>query len=40
MEVAMKDLRGFITECQKKLPKEFIRVSREIDPRMSWCVHT
>ncbi len=29
----MKDLRHFIAECEKKLPKEFIRVTKEVDPR-------
>ena len=29
----MKDLRNFITECEKKLPKEFVRVSKEVDPK-------
>mgnify|MGYP001039829679 CR=1 FL=1 len=29
----MKDLRDFINECEKKLPKEFVRVSKEVDPK-------
>jgi UbiD family decarboxylase len=29
----MKDLRTFISACEKKLPKEFIRISREVDPK-------
>src|SRR3972149_3394073 len=29
----MKDLRGFIQECEKKLPREFVRVSKEVDPK-------
>ena len=29
----MKDLRDFISECEKKLPREFIRVHKEIDPK-------
>ena len=29
----MKDLRNFISECEKKLPKEFVRVSKEVDPK-------
>ncbi len=29
----MKDLRTFIAEVEKKLPKEFVRVSREVDPK-------
>lgn len=29
----MKDLRHFLAECEKKLPKEFVRVSREVDPK-------
>jgi 2,5-furandicarboxylate decarboxylase 1 len=29
----MKDLRHFIAECEKKLPKEFIRVTKEVDPK-------
>ena len=29
----MDDLRDFISECQKKLPKEFVRVSMEVDPK-------
>ena len=29
----MRDLRHFINECEKKLPKEFVRVSKEVDPK-------
>ncbi len=29
----MKDLRDFISECEKKLPREFIRVRKEVDPK-------
>jgi UbiD family decarboxylase len=29
----MKDLRHFISECEKKLPKEFVRVTKEVDPK-------
>ena len=29
----MKDMRNFITECEKKLPEEFVRVSKEVDAR-------
>lgn len=29
----MKDLRGFIQECEKQLPKEFVRVTKEVDPK-------
>ncbi|MCJ7596546.1 MAG: UbiD family decarboxylase [Desulfobacterales bacterium] len=29
----MKDLRSFIAECEKKLPKEFVRISKEVDPK-------
>lgn len=29
----MEDLRTFLAECEKKLPKEFIRISREVDPK-------
>jgi 2,5-furandicarboxylate decarboxylase 1 len=29
----MKDLRGFIQECEKNLPGEFVRVTREVDPK-------
>ena len=29
----MRDLRNFIVECEKELPKEFVRVSREVDPK-------
>jgi UbiD family decarboxylase len=27
----MKDLRDFISECEKKLPKEFVKVTKEVD---------
>jgi 2,5-furandicarboxylate decarboxylase 1 len=29
----MRDLRSFISECEEKLPHEFVRVSREVDPK-------
>ena len=29
----MKDLRDFISECEKRLPREFIRVRKEVDPK-------
>lgn len=29
----MKDLRTFISECEKTLPGEFVRVSKEVDPK-------
>jgi len=29
----MTDLRDFIAECEKKLPREFLRVSKEVDPK-------
>lgn len=29
----MQDLRSFIKECEKKLPREFVRVKKEVDPR-------
>jgi len=29
----MKDLRDFISECEKKLPKEFVKVMKEVDPK-------
>jgi len=29
----VRDLRSFITECEKKLPKEFVRVSKEVDAK-------
>ena len=29
----MRDLRSFITECEKKLPKEFVRISMEVDAK-------
>lgn len=29
----MKDLRTFISECEERLPKEFIRVTKEVDPK-------
>jgi 2,5-furandicarboxylate decarboxylase 1 len=29
----MKDLRTFMAEVEKKLPKEFIKVSKEVDPK-------
>ena len=28
-----KDLRTFMDECEKKLPKEFVRVTRKVDPK-------
>jgi 2,5-furandicarboxylate decarboxylase 1 len=32
-EPFMKDLRGFIKECEEKLPDEFVRVRKEADPK-------
>jgi 2,5-furandicarboxylate decarboxylase 1 len=32
-EVKMRDLRDFISECERKLPQEFIRVTKEVDPK-------
>ncbi len=29
----MRDLRGFIQECKEKLPREFVRVTKEVDPK-------
>lgn len=29
----MRDFRDFITECEKNLPREFVRVTEEVDPR-------
>ena len=29
----MRDLRDFIRECEKTLPKEFVRVKKEVDPK-------
>ena len=29
----MKDLRQFIGECEKRLPREFVRISKEVDPK-------
>jgi 2,5-furandicarboxylate decarboxylase 1 len=29
----MRDLRHFINECEKKLPKEFVRISKEVDAK-------
>ena len=29
----MKDLRHFIIECEEKLPKEFVKVTKEVDPK-------
>jgi hypothetical protein len=29
----MSDLRTFLTDCEKKLNKEFMRISQEVDPR-------
>jgi 2,5-furandicarboxylate decarboxylase 1 len=29
----MKDLRTFMAEVEKKLPKEFVRVTKEVDPK-------
>lgn len=29
----MKDLRTFISEYEKNLPREFIRITREVDPK-------
>jgi 2,5-furandicarboxylate decarboxylase 1 len=29
----MRDLRSFIKECEKELPKEFLRVTKEVDPK-------
>jgi len=29
----MKDLRDFIKECEEKLPREFVRVTKEVDPK-------
>jgi 2,5-furandicarboxylate decarboxylase 1 len=29
----MNDMRTFIQECEKKLPREFVRVTREVDPK-------
>jgi UbiD family decarboxylase len=34
----MQDLRQFINECEKKLPKEFVRISKEVDPRFEMTV--
>jgi 2,5-furandicarboxylate decarboxylase 1 len=28
-----KDLRTFMADCEKKLPQEFVRVTREVDPK-------
>ena len=28
-----KDLRTFMADCEKKLPKEFVRVTRQVDPK-------
>lgn len=30
----MKDLREFLIECEERLPKEFVRVSEEVDRNM------
>jgi len=29
----MKDLREFLKQCEERLPKEFVRVSKEVDPK-------
>ena len=29
----MKDMRSFMKECEKDLPREFVRVTREVDPK-------
>ncbi|MBW2030206.1 MAG: hypothetical protein JRJ03_12010 [Deltaproteobacteria bacterium] len=29
----MKDLRAVLSEFQEKLPREFVRVTREVDPK-------
>ena len=29
----MRDLRQFISQCQKELPGEFVRVTKEVDPK-------
>ena len=29
----MKDIREFIAECSEKLPNEFVKVSKEVDPK-------
>ncbi len=29
----MKDLREFLIECEERLPKEFVRISEEVDPK-------
>ena len=29
----MRDLRQFITQCEKELPGEFVRVTKEVDPK-------
>jgi len=32
-ESGVRDLRSFIIDCEKKLPKEFVRVSKEVDAK-------
>jgi 3-polyprenyl-4-hydroxybenzoate decarboxylase len=29
----LRDLRDFISECERKLPEEFVKVSKEVDPK-------
>ena len=29
----MNDLRDFIRECEKKLPREFVKVTKEVNPK-------
>jgi UbiD family decarboxylase len=29
----MQDLRSFITACEKRLPREFVRITKGVDPK-------